>query len=380
MPLVKGYDSALLIVGGLWLLWRWRAGRPAPDLGSLRLPLIAFFGWLALSTIVAYDAGGAIKGLRQWVAHGLAFLMFIDVVETRREMAALGAAFLIGNTVLGVFCVWEYFSGVGRLGGPTETWPTVLGCYLNFALPWTLCMLYSTRNPNLRFFIAIVLLLLIFSLGGTLTRASLLGFLVSVLVLLGYLAHQKKWGIQAVLVALFLLLLLFPSFIGRLASTGPQMVSDIGYSRPVFWEQSLSLLDEGMRLLTGVGMRRSFHMVFKQQPYALVDSQFAHLAHAHNFLIHYLVIWGVPGLLAYLWFLGSYIKKLVESFRRNPSPVGQWIQWVALAALVGFWVKELFDVAVGFRTNMTCYWWTMAAGIVAGRLPSGEQAHAIGKP
>jgi hypothetical protein len=43
---------------------------------------------------------------------------------------------------------------------------------------------------------------------------------------------------------------------------------------------------------------------------------------------------------------------------------------VAVAALAGFWVEELFHVSVLYRNNMTFYWLTLAAGLAAGRLCS----------
>ena len=101
-----------------------------------------------------------------------------------------------------------------------------------------------------------------------------------------------------------------------------------------------------------------------------MDGDFYQLPHAHNFLIHYLVIWGLPGLLAYLWFVGACTLQIAKTYRQNPSRVGRWVQWVALAALMGFWVEELFHVSVLYRNNMAFYWWTLAAGLVAGRLPA----------
>lgn len=368
MSRAKGYDDALLVMGALWLVWRHLTRRPAPRLDTLTLPLTAFFGWLILSTLTAVDPQGASEGLLQWVAHLLAFLVFLDVVNTPRRLALAALAFTLGNAYLGVMALQEYFSGVYRIGGPSGAWPTVLGCYLVFALSWTLCILYAVQSPNLRFLVGIVALLLVFALGGTLTRSALAGFLVSLGVLSIHLMRRKVWRYQILLVLLLILLLLFPAYFARLTQIAPETMGDIGFSRPVFWEQSLSLMNEGFRILTGVGMKGSFRLVFRELPVALVDGQFARLDHAHNFLIHGLVAWGLPGLLAYLWFLGSYVKQLVESFRRNSSPIGQWIQWGALATLTGFWTAELFDIAEVYRTNMTCYWWTLAAGLAAGRL------------
>jgi hypothetical protein len=332
MPRAKGYDDALLVMGALWLVWRHLARRPWPNLDTLTLPLTAFFGWLILSTLTAVDPRGASEGLLQWVAHLLAFLVFLDVVSTPRRLALVALAFTLGNAYLGVAALQEYFSGVYRIEGPSGAWPTVLGCYLVFALSWTLCILYAVKSPNLRFLVGIVALLLLFALGGTLTRSALIGFLVSLAVLSIHLLHRKVWRYQILLVFLSILLLLFPAYFARLTQIAPETMGDIGFSRPVFWEQSLSLMNEGFRFLTGGGMKGAFRLVFRELPVALVDGQFARLDHAHNFLIHGLVAWGLPGLLAYLWFLGSYVKQLVDSFRRQTSPIGQWIQWGALAS------------------------------------------------
>jgi hypothetical protein len=373
MPRAKGYDDALLVMGALWLTWRYRARRPWPRLDSLTLPLTAFFGWLILSTLTAVDPQGASEGLLQWVAHLLAFLVFLDIINTPRRLALVALAFTLANAYLGIMALQEYFSGVYRIGGPSGAWPTVLGCYLVFALPWTLCILYTVKSPNLRFLVGLVALLLVFALGGTLTRSALAGFLVSLAVLSIHLLRRKMWRFQTLVVLVLILLLLFPAFLTRLTQIAPETLGDIGFSRPVFWEQSLSLMNEGLRILTGVGMKGSFRLVFRELPVALVDGQFAHLDHAHNFLIQGLVAWGLPGLLAYLWFLGSYVKQLIDSFRRNPSLIGKWIQWGALATLAGFWTAELFDIAEVYRTNMACYWWTLAAGLAAGRLEWAEQ-------
>lgn len=372
MPIYPEYDRLLLALGAFWVLWRWLPQRPRLGLEFLRLPLAAFFGWMLLGTMVAVDSFHAWDDYFSWVAHLLAFLMFIDVVRTPRQLAALAVALVLGHAWLGVACLLDYFSGVYRIGGPGDYWPTVLGCYLNFALPWTLGIFYLAKNPNLRFVLALVLLLLLFALGATLARASLIGLFVSLLMLSKYFFEWRRWRFQLLLVSLFLLLLLFPGFLARLHLIGPETLGDLEFSRPMFWKSSLDLLDEGTRLITGVGMGDSFHLVFRHQPVATVDGDFYQLPHAHNFLIHYLVIWGLPGLLAYLWFIAACTLHIAKSYRQNPSRTGRWIQWVALAALMGFWVEELFHVSLLYRNNMAFYWWTLAAGLVAGRLPADD--------
>jgi len=399
------YDFILLVLGICWLVWHFGKQR-APESflpSSLCLPLVAFFGWLLTSTVTAVDQPGAWSDFLSWVAHLLAFFMFIDVIRTRRQLFYLACALLVGNGYLGLACTIDYFGGVYRIGGPGKYWPTVLGCYLNFALPWTLCIFYGTKNSNFRFLIGLVVFFLIFSLGATLARSALIGFFVSLVIIFGYLTRRGRWRFQALLIPLFLLLLLFPSFLNRMFLIGSETLGNIEFSRPVFWERSLSLLDDssfnldrggtqaiptsqgggGLRLMTGVGMGNSYHLVFRSEPMALIDSRFYDLPHAHNFIIHYLIIWGLPGLLAYLWFLGSYVQTVFTTFHhyswgleRNDAriPLGQWIQCVALASLAGFWVEELFHVSVLYRNNMTFYWWTLALGIVGGRLKDEGEA------
>jgi len=370
MPVYPKYDKILLALGAFWVLWRWLPQRPKLGLEFLHLPLVAFFGWMFISTITAVDTAHALDDLLFWTAHLLAFLMFIDVVHTRRQLAWLALALVLGHAYLGVACFADYFTGVYRIGGPGDYWPTVLGCYLNFALPWTLAIAYLVKNPNLRFLLALVVLLLLFALGATLARASLIGLFVTLLMLAKYFMKWNQWRVPLLLVSLFLLLLLFPGFLARVHLIGPETLGDLEFSRPMFWKSSLDLLEEGTRLVTGVGMGKSYNLVFRHEPVATVDGDFYQLPHAHNFLIHFLIIWGLPGLLAYLWFVGSCALRIGKTFRQNPSPLGRWVQWVALAVLVGFWVEELFHVSVLYRNNMTFYWLTLAVGIVAGRLPA----------
>ncbi len=369
MPVYPEYDKILLALGVFWILWRWLPQRPRLGLEFLHLPLAAFFGWMLVSTIAAVDSTHAWDDYFFWVAHLLAFLMFVDVVRTPRQLGLLALALVLGHTYLGLACIADYFTGVYRIGGPGDYWPTVLGCYLNFALPWTIGIAYVAKSANLRFLLALVILLLLFALGATLARASLIGLFVTLLVLSKYFLDWHRWRFPLVLVSLFVLLLLFPGFLARLHLIAPETLGDLEFSRPMFWKSSLDLLDEGTRLVTGVGMGNSFHLVFRHEPVATVDGDFYALPHAHNFLIHFLVIWGLPGLLAYLWFVGSCTAEIAKTFRHNPSSLGRWIQWVALATLLGFWVEELFHVSVLYRNNMAFYWWTLAVGIVAGRLP-----------
>ncbi len=124
-------------------------------------------------------------------------------------------------------------------------------------------------------------------------------------------------------------------------------------------------------------MRGSFQAAFQQQPLAVIDPRYGALNHAHSFIIQYLVVWGLPGFVAYLWFLGSYFRRLLRSRYQDQSRFSRILQWTTVAVLAGFWTAELFDVAVGFRTNMTCYWWTLALGLVGIRLNGSGRENPV---
>lgn len=368
LPFFSNLGEYLLSLGILWLLWRWDSGGDSLGIESLKLPLMAFFGWMALSSLTALDFMGAWRDYLFWLRHFLFFLIFIDRVRTPRHLAWLAFALVISHVWLGAGSLREYFEGAHRVSGGGDFWPTVLGCHLLLVIPWILCALYSVTNSNLRFVLGLVVLLLVFSLGATLTRSSLIGFSVTIILLLFYLLKQGTWRFSAILILLLLLLLSFPSLLPRLLTIETEMRENIEFSRLMFWEHSLRILNRGFYLLTGIGMGDSFHLLFRNNPAAQVDGMLYHLLHAHNFMIHYLIIWGTPGLLAYLWFLRAWCRNLLTGLRRNSHRLGRWIQWTAFSTLMGLWVAELFDVAIGSRNNMILYWGTLAAGIVGGRL------------
>src|SRR5260370_3219818 len=168
----------------------------------LDLPLLAFIGTAALSSLFAVNRNVAIfgtydrwEGLLTIVTYALLFWLAVQLLSSEAEARGLIWSLLISGYVVGAIAILQ--SGFGLLGGgyfqgangvlpadATLANPDFTAIFLAMLLPVAFAKLVSRRPAVTRVLAANLVVVLLLGLIATYTRAAWIGAVVGVIIVL----------------------------------------------------------------------------------------------------------------------------------------------------------------------------------------------------
>jgi len=359
--------AGLLIVA--WLLRRRRSRRNAGSSGArrrgdpffppgLKWPLTAFYGWIAVSTLIASNQGvSPADAFSKWLYPLLllpAFSWSAGIGASRRRSAGPEPAsgsirislwiFLILLLVM-IICHLlamrpeDFLTGRFSGGKPNLTTNIMMVLMIFTALT------FNTRGIpavvySLACMVLITVLFLIFQRGPFLGAAAGLSLLV---------ARRRP-----VLVAIGLAIVI--GFFATFPESRPvtRTRSIFAPSESTSLRERLALWKSGMRMirdrpLVGFAGRRNFMRFYEikyREPWTRVIET---PGHVHNSIIHSAVLFGVPGLGLFLWWITILFQKAWSRWRcagLYRDPVTASLALALLPMLVAMAVNSQFDLAV----------------------------------
>ena len=218
-------------------------------------------------------------------------------------------------------------------------------------------------------FLLVSLVTMIAGLGLTVTRASWIGFAVSVMLLLIMSVSRRKLiaagaiAIPLVLAGVFVL----------------QQQRGIGFLdskdqstswRGTVWREGFNLLVNNPRhLLVGVGIDS---IKGHWREWGLFDEGRLPIGHMHSNLLQIAVERGVPALILWLVLLGLYARMLWKMARNHEVNGDDWVRrGVALGALgglIGFFVSGIVHYNWGDSEVVTILYFIMGLSLIVERL------------
>jgi O-antigen ligase len=352
--------------GGLAVATAGPAASPLLRSSALALPYGLYVAALAGSTIVALDQMTALTETARWVQAFGVFLMTLDLVRTRRELAGLVAVLLLGGafqagvglaqSVIGAgpasFAVAAGFSrAYGTFGMPNS-----YAGYLEMSFPLALALSVwlagriLARRPDWRPSLARragwlavpgAALLLLAGIAASYSRGAWLGTAIGAAAMVALAGRRSlATGATAALLVAALLGLggaaaLPAGLTDRLATIG----ESIGYrdvrrmvitpdnwavaERLAMWEAGLSMFRD--RPIYGVGAG-NFNVAY---PRYRVPQFVYSRGHAHNYYIHVAAEAGMIGLAAYALVLAAAWVDLGRALRRLRDG---WLKALAVGA------------------------------------------------
>jgi len=298
-----------------------------------------------LSTLLGIAAGrielmtGSLFVLK-YIQYFVLFFLVINSIEDRKQLRRYWLAVLVTALIVGAIGLAQ-IPGGGRVTAPFEgdnPEPNTFAGYLGFVI--LICLALALSLPNFKrslsyFFIAAFLFL---PFLFTLSRASYLGFIPGLAVVL-ILNHQRV--VSYTLLALFLTVLIFPNFF-------PQAIRDRIAFTFTQAPQAGQVTVLGQRLDTSTSARlRSFQEAadaFYQEPlvgygvtgWTFIDAQY----------FRTLIETGLVGLMAFLFLLYRLFQLGLDRFRSSSED--PFARGLAIGFLGGF-VCLLFH-AIGSNT------------------------------
>jgi len=383
--------TVVLVAG--WL----RQGSVTWKRTALDLPLLAFIGSAAISSIFALNRNVAIfgvydrwEGLLTIATYALLFWLAVQLMSGERDARWMTWSLLFSGYLIAVVAVLQSVLGVlgagyfGQSGAyfradATMAHPDFLGIFLAMLLPIAFAKLVSRRPFLTRLLAANLVIVLSLGLLATFTRSAWIGAVVGIAVVLalrgGRFRPMPLIAFAAVLVIGFAAL---AGIVAARSSSGgianaiySRIVSSVDLSsgsiaeRLAVWKDTPAVI--ASRPVLGYGPD-NFALVF---PLFQTSNRNAVLfTDPHEEALGVLATQGVVGFLAYLWILVAFVRAFWAGRHQRGA-----------VALFAGWVAYQVSMQVDFSYIPTAVpFWLFAAAAVVTWAPDLKSARVVAFP
>lgn len=382
----------LVVVLAVMLLIGWlRQGAITWRRTPLDLPLIAFIGSAALSTIFAINHNVAIfgtydrwEGLLTIVTYALLFWLAAQLISGEADARGLTWSLLSSAYFIAAVAILQ--SGFGLLGGghfadangiiradATLAHPDFLGIFLAMLLPVAVAKLVSSRPLLTRILAANLIIVLALGLLLTYTRGALIAAVIGLMVVLSLRRRRfHAWPLVAFVAALMSVMALLGAVAVARTGSDQARVTNALYARIVSiadlssgsqagrvktWQDTLPLI--ASRPIIGYGPD-TFGLVYPRFQTSNRNLELFDKPHEESLGIA--ATQGVVGLLAYLWILVAFVRAFWAGRHLRGA-----------VALFGGWVAYEIGTQVNFSYIPTSApFWLFAAAAVITWAPTTE--------
>jgi O-antigen ligase len=258
--------------------------------------------------------------------------------------------------------------------------PNYLGAFVVMMFPVSFVWTLNERRRWARALGGITLLLLLFSLVQTQSRAPLLAFAVGLSLLLvgpcGAVSRGRRFGFLAVFVIVFTLMM--PGFyqhaVGRFDDLNQETSSDLALSRQTTWIYTLRIIGE--HPIAGIGFGEAQFMRVMSDMGFEMDFGVRSLDAPHNSYLQAAVYAGVPALIALVLANAILLAKAFGALRRF-SGDGNEVLFGLAVAVTGFLLSIFPDLQL-FTPGTAVIYWIFFGMLLS--LTSSHQADAVPIP
>src|ERR1700737_863035 len=352
-------------VSGIVLLVGWlQHGTVTWKRTPLDLPLLAFIGSAALSTIFAINRNVGFfgtydrwEGLLTVATYGLVFWLAVQLLSGEADARGLIWSLLLSGYVIAAVAILQsafgvlgggYFHGANNIIRPDVTLanPDFLGIFLALLLPVAFAKLISRRPITTRVLAANLVIVLFLGLLASFTRAAWIGAVLGVVVVL--VLRQGRFDIWPLVISASVLVIGFAVFAGiaaaRPSSGGGGIgqaliariasIADIGSGtqkeRITTWGDTLPLI--ASRPILGYGPD-TFGLVYPQ--FESSNQHFVLWDKPHQDALGVAASQGIIGLFAYIWILVAFVRAFWQG-RSQRGAVALFAGWVAYVVSIQF--------------------------------------------
>jgi len=283
-------------------------------------------------------------------------------VEWMPELEVPRGQLLPGSTVLQQLGINDWSRGRDwRATGFFNHWVTYAEV-LQLIASLALGLFLAVREKKSLLIVAVVGL--VFALGMTVTRASWIGFAISVVVMLSLTVTRRT----LLIVAACALPLILVSVVVLQQKRGIGFFDRRDQStswREMVWREGFELLVSKPRhLLVGVGMDS---IKGHWREWGLFDNGRQPIGHMHSNLLQIGLERGVPALVVWLILIGLYVRMLWKIVRRETDSFSRGLALGALGGTIGFFASGLVHYNWGDSEVVTIFYFIMGLCLVVER-------------
>ncbi len=285
--------------------------------------------------------------------------------------------FAVGVMLLSIYGILQHFTGVhwfrstpllkapdfGYLVNGNFTHRLTFGNYYATATLFLLGMALSGRevlSKNQRLFLIFTSLLSMIVTVLTYSRGAIFALAVG-LVVLGIIVGRKYllYSLGIVVVVVTVILIIMPGLTARFTGkTGKDMGGVYEGGRVFIWKHSWEIVREHPLFGVGQGNFKDAYTAHLRPDIP----EFRKYAHAHNDVLNYAAIAGIPGALIYLGLWGAVLSVLLRTMKSSPPP-GRSFAVAAFIGSVVFFMTSLFEATFADEEVRQLLMFIWAAGL-----------------
>ncbi|MFA5069681.1 MAG: O-antigen ligase family protein [Patescibacteria group bacterium] len=371
-------EMMILVMFAVWLA-KTLVKREKIYLSSFLRPGLFLILVAMVSVIVSPDTRAALGIFKAYfIEPFLFFLVFINVIRTKKELKYLIFCLAVGALFLSIIAIWQYLGLIpGLKPYITESpkratslfeFPTAVGKYLGPIIALFFALIFANNKvlkeenyfPD-KFYLwgvpAVLLLATVFSF----TRGALMG-LAGAFVFLSFFSRYKK----IIWLGILLIMIVFISLPwGRheLLSvfSGQDTSTDV---HAIMWQGTWRMLKAHPVFGAGLAGFPALYNVFRDPAHVEL------FPYPDNW---FLAVWselGLAGLAAFGWLIAKYIKEAISLLRKNIDPYFRQLILGLLAVIIVLFIHGLVDTPY-FKNDLSVMFW-LFVGILAVVKKTGE--------
>ena len=313
--------------------------------------LLIFLAVLGFSTFTSFARGQSVMVFARYFVFLLFFIVIVNTLKTKKDIQNLLKIFVICGFFVALYGIAQYLFGFGvtqnawldkemfagqvRIYSTLEN-PNVLGEYLILAA--TLCLPFifkRTTHAFQRIAYSGMLGVMLVALLLTQSRGCYLGIIFAFMIFVSF-SNGKLW-VLAPLAFIGLLYVIPQSYIDRFMSIGNLNDSSSTY-RLFIWLGTMGMLKDYWIFGIGLG-EGAYNSIY---PFYSFNSVIA--PHSHNLYLQILTECGIVGIAAFLGFLLSVCKRLINVCKDEKTDRFDYLIILGfIAAAGGFLLQSFFD-------------------------------------
>ncbi len=356
-------------------------GRTGFHTGAFNVFLVFFIFCVILAEVFSIMPHESLRFLAFYLTCFLLVLLLIGTIRTKRDMSEALTVALIGMSIAGVYGVYQKIIGVPvnpawvdttvNQGDLTRVWsfyynPNNFAEIILLFLPFYFAAAFNAPGVLKKLFYLALAVPPFLSLILTQARSAWIAFVLAGFV---YVFLKEKR-----LIPLFLLLgaaavpFLPQSILHRIA-TITNAADSSAQTRLQVWQTVLPILKDYW--VTGLGLGNET-LLRVSKNYFIFVKKGAIPSHSHNLYLQVWIETGFPGILAFLAFLLTLIKKSLKALYQKAQNIYTGNILIAgLAALAGILVMGMVEYVWFYQRVMLFFW--AVVGIMLAALNLGEE-------
>ncbi len=343
--------EALVLIAVIIFFFRYRLYRltylkQVIDKVPFKIPILLMFAAATVAVLISPDLRGALGEWRAYFVEAIIFyIVFVNVITSRLQIKLVLYALGFSALVISLYSIIQHFTGLGipepwhmaelRRVTAWYGYPAAVALFLAPIVGLFFGQIFFRKGSQLvvsKYFSIAVVVAGVLAIYYTHSRGALVALLLALIVL--SLFTKYRWWLIGLVVVAIIVLALIPGVSDRFTDvfTGDDNSTNV---RLVLWEGTLRLVADNWFFGVGLSGFPELYNNYREARHTEL------LLYPHNLFLNFWVEIGLVGLVAFVWLLISFFRKIKKAIKIK---MDRAILFGVLAGMVVLLIHGFIDV------------------------------------